>query len=305
VDVTVVGAGVVGLTTALVLEERGHRVRIVASGTDREITSSLAGAVWFPYHVGPPAKVNAWAARTREWLTSLAGSAPESGVDLLTFFEITADASEPWWAGSLPQLARAAAPVTGAPEAWTFSAPRAEPALFLPWLAKQLRAPIERRRVQDFIAEPGDALVDCTGLAARELFGDAALVPLFGQTLICELGGCDPAITITDARDDDAHFYVIPRRDELVVGGCSIAVPPGTAATPDPAITARIMRQANELGVPIGAIKTVRAGLRPFRPEVRLERDARAPRIVHNYGHGGAGFTLCRGCAEAVAALLT
>ena len=27
-------------------------------------------------------------------------------------------------------------------------------------------------------------------------------------------------------------------------------------------------------------------------------------RIIHNYGHGGAGFTLCRGCAEDVAALI-
>ena len=29
-----------------------------------------------------------------------------------------------------------------------------------------------------------------------------------------------------------------------------------------------------------------------------------AKTLVHNYGHGGAGFTLCRGCAEDVAALL-
>jgi D-amino-acid oxidase len=37
---------------------------------------------------------------------------------------------------------------------------------------------------------------------------------------------------------------------------------------------------------------------------VRLERDHVDPRIVHNYGHGGAGFTLCRGCAEDVAYLI-
>jgi D-amino-acid oxidase len=299
VNVTVVGAGVVGLSTALVLEEHGHRVTIVA--VDRNaITSSLAGAVWFPYHVGPVDKVPRWAARTREWLDEL-GRDPASGVDALTFYEITRDASPLWWA-SAATLTRTRAPVRGQPEAWTFAAPRAEPARFLPFLAGKLRATIEPRAVSDLAAERGDAVINCTGLAARELAGDRELIPLFGQTLICEPGGFDLATTITDARDDDAHFYVIPRRDELVVGGCSIAKPPGTAPVVDDAITARILGQAKALDVPIGAIKTIRAGMRPYRPAVRLERDGR---VIHNYGHGGAGFTLCRGCAEDVAALLT
>jgi D-amino-acid oxidase len=38
-------------------------------------------------------------------------------------------------------------------------------------------------------------------------------------------------------------------------------------------------------------------GQRPVRPAVRLER---AGDIVHCYGHGGAGFTLSWGCADAV-----
>ena len=303
-DITVVGAGVIGLTTALVLEERGHRVRIVAAergdAPDNSTTSSRAGAVWFPYQVGPPGAVARWAGRTRDWLDELAQIAPDAGVDVLQFYEITRDATELWWATAAP-LSRGPAPVAHAPEAWMFRAPRAEPAIFLPWLAAKLRAPIERRRVTALADEPGDIVIDCAGLGARALTGDAALEPLFGQTLICEPGGFDLATTITDARDDDAIFYVIPRRDELVVGGCSIRVPPDTVATVDPEITERILGQARALGVAIGSVRTVRAGLRPFRREVRLERDGR---IIHNYGHGGAGFTLCRGCAEDVAALL-
>jgi D-amino-acid oxidase len=65
----------------------------------------------------------------------------------------------------------------------------------------------------------------------------------------------------------------------------------------DPAITTRIIRQAAALGIRIGTVSAERVGLRPYRLEVRLEREGR---IVHNYGHGGAGFTLCRGCAEEV-----
>ena len=52
--------------------------------------------------------------------------------------------------------------------------------------------------------------------------------------------------------------------------------------------------------VPVGA----KVGLRPFRKQVRLELELRTQgRIVHCYGHGGAGYTLAWGCAEEVAAL--
>ena len=106
---------------------------------------------------------------------------------------------------------------------------------------------------------------------------------------------------MTDERDPAALFYLIPRRDELVLGGCSLPWPPGTPPAVDPAITRRILAHAGALGLPVGAVKRVRAGLRPYRPEVRLER---VGRIIHNYGHGGAGYTLSRGCADAVAALV-
>jgi D-amino-acid oxidase len=185
--------------------------------------------------------------------------------------------------------------------AWQFHSACIEPARFLPWLTARLRGPIESRAVTDLAAEPGDVVVNCTGLAARELVGDPAIAPLFGQVVITEVGGVDQSITVTDERDPDALFYVVPRRDELVLGGCSRPWPPGTPPVADPEVTRRILAQAAALGVAVGEVKRVRAGLRPYRPEVRLER---AGRIIHNYGHGGAGYTLCRGCAEAIADLL-
>ncbi|MCA8962976.1 MAG: FAD-dependent oxidoreductase, partial [Planctomycetes bacterium] len=46
--ITVLGAGVIGLSTASVLRERGHEVRIVAAKFLSETTSFLAGAQWAP-----------------------------------------------------------------------------------------------------------------------------------------------------------------------------------------------------------------------------------------------------------------
>jgi D-amino-acid oxidase len=313
-DVTVVGAGIIGLTTALTLEERGHRVRVVAAGRRADTTSSIAGAVWFPYRVGPPHKVTDWALRTRGWLEQLAATTPEAGIDILTGYEIDGASSHnrPWWAAAPTmegdELATESidveyvpAPVTGAPHSWKFSAPRAQPSLFLPYLESRLRDPIEQRTVTDIKREAGDVVVNCSGLGARELVGDELVYPLLGQIVIAERGAADLTTTVTDDRDPERIFYIIPRRDELVLGGCSLPFPPGDTPHIDHDITARILAHAKRLGIAVGAVRSERVGLRPYRAEVRLERDGR---VIHNYGHGGAGFTLCRGCAEDVATLI-
>jgi D-amino-acid oxidase len=303
VKITVVGAGVIGLSTALALEEHGHDVRVVAAATEDAITSAVAGASWFPYRVGPPARVAAWAATTRAWLDPLVGD-PSAGVDLVTGYEITDETAEapppPWWAAHV-EVSRAPAPVTGGPLAWRFQSACIEPLRLMAWLTARLRGPIERRQVTDLAAEPGDVVVNCSGLAARELAGDPEISGLLGQVVITEPGGVDRSFTLTDHRRLDEVFYVIPRRTELVLGGCTLPWPPGAPPVVDPEITARVLGQARALGLAVGPVKRVRAGLRPYRAEVRLERDGR---IIHNYGHGGAGYTLSRGCAEEVAQLV-
>lgn len=50
-------------------------------------------------------------------------------------------------------------------------------------------------------------------------------------------------------------------------------------------------------------------GLRPGRPAVRLELTSKQSggkplKIIHNYGHGGCGVTLCAGCAVEAAELV-
>ena len=92
--ITVVGAGISGLTTALTLEERGHEVRIIAAHPGADTPSAVAGAVWVPYRAGPPARVAAWAARTRAWLEGLAEE-PATGVDVLTGYAGRAAADDP------------------------------------------------------------------------------------------------------------------------------------------------------------------------------------------------------------------
>jgi D-amino-acid oxidase len=87
-DVTVVGAGVSGLTCAVRLLQAGHQVRVVPRNPPSGTTSAVAAALWYPYLAEPRHRVTAWAVGTLPVLTPLAGDAAAGvrlrrGVELL------------------------------------------------------------------------------------------------------------------------------------------------------------------------------------------------------------------------------
>jgi D-amino-acid oxidase len=300
VDVTVVGAGVIGLTTAVELERAGHSVQVVAAARGEDTTSAVAGALWFPFKADPPKRVNGWASRSHARLVALSESDGEAGVDVLTLYEAAYGPAMPWWAPSAPELTWVSDSPLRCP-AWRLRAPRVEPRLFLAWLERQLARPIRLQRLTSLAGLAGDWVVNCTGLGARELAGDERLQAVYGQVLVVEPGALDPSISLADERDESAMLYAIPRRSEVVLGGCALPCADNRPLTPDPVVRELILARARAAGLAHGRILEERAGLRPYRPSVRLERQGR---LVHNYGHGGAGYTLAYGCAEEVVTLL-
>lgn len=305
-DVTVIGAGVIGLSTALALRQAGHNVRVVAAAKGPATTSAAAGAIWYPYRVGPPQRATHWARRTLEWLLHIARTDPAAGVDDLVRYELVNDSSRPWWADAARELKLHDAGFPGdhaAPLAWSFRSPRCEPSLFLAWLEKQLPS-IEIARVASLAEVSGDRVINCTGLGGRSLTGDSQLRAVYGQVVIVEPGRMDLRVCPGDERDADAIFYAIPRRHEMVLGGCALECEDDRPATPSAAMTQVILERTRALGLEPGAVKRAAAGLRPFRKTVRLEVDPHDPRVIHNYGHGGAGYTLSWGCACEVVALV-
>src|SRR6266540_6148880 len=78
-DVLVIGAGVIGLTTAVCLAEAGTRVQVLSRDALEATTSAAAGAVWAPYRIGGnPARINAWSCRSLEVFNALS-QVPRSG----------------------------------------------------------------------------------------------------------------------------------------------------------------------------------------------------------------------------------
>ena len=310
--VVVVGAGAIGLAAAIRLRERGHDVEVWSKDEPADTVSAVAAAIWYPFLAEPCERVLGWAAATFRQLAAFA-SDPHSGVRMAEVVEVVAaDAGLPWWAsavGAIEQLAGADVP-TPHGAAIRLQVPVCDTRVHFPWLRQRLQAlggRLVRRHVQSldeaFAAAP--VVVHCSGLGAASLCGDRSVHPVRGQVVCVRR----PAGLQLPALIDDTGaqpFYVIPRGDQVVLGG--------TAQTNDSnlAVDARDTESILAgIGVRVpalrsAAIEVVKVGLRPCRSQVRLERERRADGgvLVHDYGHGGSGYTLSWGCADEVAALV-
>jgi D-amino-acid oxidase len=305
--VIVVGAGVVGLTSAVRLAEAGHRVDVVGRDLPLETTSAVAAALWYPYLALPRDRVAAWAARSYDVFAELAAD-PATGVRMLDGTEVFRTATaDPWWRDAVPLLRRVT-PTDGLPDGyadgWTFRAPVVEMPVYLKWLVGRLGdlgGTVTRLNLAG-LPQAGDVggadvVLDCAGLGVRLLAADPSVVPVRGQVVVLEQIGLEE--WWLDAADG-APTYVVPRGSDIVVGGTEEHGE--WSRTPDPETAREIIERATALVPALRGAKVLRhkVGLRPARPSIRLERDGD---VVHCYGHGGAGVTLSWGCADEVAEL--
>ena len=296
--VIVVGAGVIGLTCAVRLLEAGHRVDVVARDLPLETTSAIAGALWYPYRAGPQERVAAWARTSYDALAALARD-ERTGVRMLTGTEVlTTPQPDPWWRTAVPSLDRETSLPAGYADGWTFVSPVVDMPVHLRWLAAriaELGGTLTRMNLSA-LPEDGAVVVNATGLGARHFGADPGVTPVRGQVVVVEQVGLDRWTL-----DAAGLTYVVPRTDEIVVGGTDVEGE--WSRTPDPVVAEQLLHRATALVPELEGARVLRhkVGLRPARPEVRLER---VGHVVHCYGHGGAGVTLSWGCADEVVRLV-
>lgn len=314
-DVLVIGAGVTGLSTAVCLAEAGVIVTVAAAEPPQQTTSVAAGALWGPHMVGADDRIARWSGVTLDRLAEL--SAPELGANALagivrsaTGITATAgpdpDPPSEFAASSLTPCEPAEIPA-GYDAGWRMTAPLIAMPEYLDYLQQRLgRAggtttfPVKFAAIDDAraFAPSARVIVNCTGCGARELTGDTSVVPVRGQAVVVANPGLAEFFVGTGAARWQLT-YVFPHDDVVLLGGTEQVG--DWSREPDPAIAAQIISACTAVRPELAGAPVLghRTGLRPTRPQVRLEAEQYGSvTVLHNYGHGGAGVTLSWGCAE-------
>ncbi|MEE3920577.1 FAD-dependent oxidoreductase [Micromonospora sp. BRA006-A] len=197
----------------------------------------------------------------------------------------------PWWADACGDLTAEPAqpPYTAL---LRFTAPSVEMTSYLTWLRQRLEAGGGRvvRRALGTLAEAYEVapvVVNATGLASGRLAADPAVYPARGHVLLV----ANPGLTVSVRDEDDpagvTYVHAPPRRGARRHlrgrGGTHRPRPGGGGGDPAPVRGAGAAARG-------GAGAGERIGLRPARHGgPRVEVDPADGRLVHAYGHGGAG----------------
>lgn len=230
--VAVLGAGVIGLSAARVLQDRGFDVTIYARELPPDTTSNVAGAMWNPSFVvdrslrTPSFEAQFERAQRASHRTFQGLVGPDYAVRWRELFVLSDDPQSeglPDW--GLPELYPDKRVLSAAES--PFSAPCVtreetlfiEPATYLRALLRDFHQAGGRIVVRELASAsqvselPQPIVVNATGLGARELFGDAGLVPIKGQlTVLLPQPEVDYAVVTSD-------LYMFPRSDGIVLGG--------------------------------------------------------------------------------------
>jgi len=319
--IIILGAGINGLSVALeLIAHRYSNICILSSHFPPFTTSDGAGGLWFPYKASPMERVLSWSMTTKRILLSLLKyeGAPITLAPGYWYEAGTPTEGGPWWKEIVDDFK--VLPDNEVPSiadyGFSCAVPVIETYKYLQWMlrcavsggCKLIKAKVSS--INDTIQTyKPHAIINCLGLSSGELFNDKQVYPIRGVLVkVQPLHPVEqPNKWIVFDSDPLGTTYIIPRNDVIIMGGTGDAHVWDT--TPSDAALQKIKSRTLQL-VPSLKNTTVVAewsGLRPYRTEVRLEIDSSLSDnvlLIHNYGHGGSGWTTHWGCALEVIKLL-
>jgi len=323
-NITIVGAGVSGLTCAVRLLDRGHRVAVIGERRTPDTTSDRSAAAFTPFRGSGNADMRRWTLQSYDTFRELANEhGEESGVRacwMTEFFYERLDAL-PWWMDLVEGAERVAQPPARYADGIRALMTTMDMKKYMPWLESRVLelggtlATGKAGNLREPFTRGADLVVNASGMGARELVPDAAMIPMRGQVMHVEndiaLDEC-----FTDSGGGAESTYVFPFERHIVLGGtCERGEERDVV---DEESLAKILERCRTLlqeanhprWSDLGRTRLhAWAGLRPARVIgaddaaicVELEMlDARWP-VIHDYGHGRLGVTVSWGTAEEVA----
>lgn len=318
--ISIVGGGVIGLSTGVLLLKEGHEVEIFAEHFSPKTNSDKACAIWYPIFSDiteeriPLYKeivINTW-----NYFKELEPN-KKFGIVLRQNHELfPTEEPLPYYQEILPDFKVEYNPdfPNNLPYQWSFKTFIIEMQEYMPSLFelyKTLGGKVTNKIIssaEDFTQLETEVIFNCTGLGSKELFNDEKLKPIKGQILIHEKIDLEFCIGLNE-------FCLIPRSDGTVLGCLYLENENNDTPTTEnsTAIWENVVEKLIERGagnIDTSKIKlskdkiiSVQAGIRPYRKGgIKLEvQNLNGKMVVHNYGHGGAGITLSWGsCMKAI-----
>lgn len=232
-DVAVIGSGVMGLTSARLLQDAGWSVTIYTRNVARHTTSNVAAGEWSPFSAHDP-EVSSTAFKSRlEWAARIAHHAytnlggPDYGIRWLEAFQLS-DSPDAGEADALADLFPFTRTLGSGehpfptPYARRFVTMQIDPAVLLRQLIQDFQVAGGKFVIRNFKDRPDvlsvneSVIFNCTGLGAAELFDDEELVPAKGQLVYLPP---DPAVDYMTFGGGEGMLYMFPRSDVILLGG--------------------------------------------------------------------------------------
>lgn len=229
----VLGCGVIGLSTARLLQRKGFQVTIYAKDLPPETTSNVAGALWAPVSVFEENKV------TSEFINQFNLA---SKISHRMFQDFVGEKYGVWWiknyflgdAFDFPggkelypgfNKHHDAKIFFGSADVTEISTMMIEPPIYLNALTEDFYQAGGKIEVKHFNAKQDiellgeKVIMNCTGLGSSKLFSDPELIPVRGQlSILLPQTEIDYSYI---APSHDNLLYMFPRKDGIILGGTS------------------------------------------------------------------------------------
>ncbi|ERL86561.1 hypothetical protein D910_03968 [Dendroctonus ponderosae] len=313
--IAVVGAGVIGVTTACQLQKRfrNAKIDILAHEFFEDTTSYVAAGLFRPgtSFCGPSEDITRkWIQDSYEFWDALRKTSEgiEAGILEVSGYIFSSEFPEIVRNRFLEQVCPVYRSATRAelglcPGNWKFGSffttLLTQSSYYIPWATREFQShggQLIRQKVAslEHLGTQYDVVVNCTGLGAKTLCNDHHLVPIRGQVSKVK------APWIKTFFYGDLDTYIIPGVDSVTLGGCRQYESWDLKVNDFDSMNIQQRCEALVPSLKGAELLGHQVGLRPHRAVVRVEKEVKNPngkklKIVHNYGHGGYGVTTAPG----------